>query len=212
MPKGKGFICSRCGGKVYGKPARVGFFLEDNGEFVEDGLPEDMIRAIEERFCGSCAVWIRQAMYGRASEKLPELPALKPGYVRPVKKAPAKKRATMPKAKETSDRVFEMYRQGVQVRDIAEELGLTQMTVKRHVKELKEDGKLPRVPRKLKIAGLQQDHRKTLTEGEEKQMFDMYRSGMTYAMIGIKFGVSQQVVGYHVRRYYTKAGRQKSGS
>jgi DNA-binding CsgD family transcriptional regulator len=215
MRRKNSFICSRCGSKVTGKPVRIAFFLDDGGELTDTGLPEDMLRSIEEGYCGVCAVRIRQAMKRNIAQELPEIPALKPGR----SKAAAIRRTetkfiSMRKAAETSRRILKLYREGAGVQEIADDTGFMPQTVKRHLRELKEDGKLPKEPRKLQ--GTEPRRRKDgcriFTDEDEDRMCNLWQNGMTYAMIGMKFGVSEGVVGYHIRRRYMKKRReQKSG-
>lgn len=213
MRKKNGFICSRCGGMVESvKPVKIIFFISDNGDLTDEGLPENMAKSIEENYCGVCAVKIRQAMDPVTEIKIPTLRSLEPGYrknTQPEEKQRKGGRISVEQVTENLRRISEMYREGRSFEEIAEEIGVNRKTVVKHVHDLIEGGDLEKRKEKKEPKPQEREKARRLTPEEKKQIYEMYRNGETYDAIARVMGVSNTAIGYHINRLNWK--RTKSG-
>lgn len=212
MRKKNGFICSRCGGVIEGKPVKIIFFISNDGNLTEEGLPEEMSRSIEENFCGVCAVKIRQAMRPRAEMVFPPMiKVLTPGYVKqgqgakPAEKKHKGRTVTMEQALENQKKIVEMYRAGKDVSEIEKAVGLGHTTVLRHIHDLIEGGELE------KREGGGKKNQKIGKE-DEPRIYEMYKKGMSYDSIGKEYGVTGSAIAYRIGRMNSRKGNKKRKS
>ena len=114
----KGFICRRCGAVKQGNPIRIAFFVWDGKELSEGWLPEELLNAVGEDVCGSCAQYIRGMMRMKTE----------------LKKEKKDSRGRKSEISQKTDKELLMkWRKGRSMRELADEYGWCEQTIRNHI-------------------------------------------------------------------------------